>query len=52
MSFRTHFGHDIYHIRMDKLKWTQQQIADAVFISLREYQIETEDRKRRDFTWL
>ena len=38
MSFRTHFGHDIYHIRMDKLKWTQQQIADAVFISLREYQ--------------
>ena len=38
MSFRTHFGHDIYHIRMDKLKGTQQQIADAVFISLREYQ--------------
>ena len=33
MSFKMHFGHDIYHVRTDK-----QQVADAVFISLREYQ--------------
>ena len=33
-----HFGHDIYHNRTDKRKLTQQQVADAVFISLREYQ--------------
>lgn len=38
MSFKTHFASDIYHIRTDKLKLTQQQVADAVSISLREYQ--------------
>ena len=38
MSFKTHFGHDIYHVRTDKRKLTQQQVADATFISLREYQ--------------
>ena len=38
MSFKMHFGHDIYHNRTDKRKLTQQQVADAVFISLREYQ--------------
>ena len=38
MSFKMHFGHDIYHVRTDQRKLTQQQVADAVFISLREYQ--------------
>lgn len=38
MSFKTHFASDIYHIRTDKLKLTQQQVADTVSISLREYQ--------------
>lgn len=38
MSFKMHFGHDIYHLRTDSLKLTQQQVADAIPISLREYQ--------------
>lgn len=38
MSFKIHFGHDIYHLRTDSLKLTQQQVADAIPISLREYQ--------------
>lgn len=37
MSFKMHFGHDIYHLRTDSLKLTQQ-VADAIPISLREYQ--------------
>ena len=37
-DLKMHFGHDIYHVRTDKRKLTQQQVADATFISLREYQ--------------
>lgn len=38
MTFRMHFGSDLYHIRTETRKLTQQQVADAAFISLREYQ--------------
>lgn len=38
MTFKMHFGNDLYHIRTETRKLTQQQVADAAFISLREYQ--------------
>ena len=38
MSFRLHFARDLYHNRTDKRKLTQQQAAEAISISLREYQ--------------
>ena len=37
MSFKTHFASDIYHIRTDKLRLTQQQVADALGISRSAY---------------
>ena len=38
MSLKKRLSHDILHARTDDRKLTQQQAADAVFISLREYQ--------------
>ena len=38
MSLKKRLSHDIFHARTDDRKLTQQQAADAVFISLREYQ--------------
>lgn len=38
MSFKFHFSSDIFHARTDNRKLTQQQVADAVYISLRAYQ--------------
>ena len=45
MSLKKRFSDDIFHARTDVRRLTQQQTADAVFISLYEYQkIEKGDR--------
>lgn len=38
MSLKSHFSHDVFHARTEKRKMTQQQVADALWISVREYQ--------------
>lgn len=41
MSLKFHFAHDIYHARTNRTddhKLTQQQVADAALVSLRQYQ--------------
>lgn len=38
MSLKSHFSHDVFHARTEKCKMTQQQVADALWISVREYQ--------------
>lgn len=37
MKFQSHFAHDVHEARK-KSKWTQEQVAEAVGICLREYQ--------------
>lgn len=38
MSFRSHFSHNVFHARTDKLRLTQEEVASKIGISVREYQ--------------
>ena len=38
MSFKFQLSHDVYYARTSVRKLTQQQAADAISVSLREYQ--------------
>ena len=38
MSFKFQFSHEVYKARTLVRKFTQQQVADAISVSLREYQ--------------
>ena len=40
MSLKSHFSHDVFHARTEKRKMTQQQVADALWISAREKQVQ------------